>query len=96
MRIKTKFRGIIDGKGEDLRINGAMKKNPKKNEKLEKKEMTKGSSPLNKNKDSKKERVTMEDSKGRTHEGSPLKREKKKVLKIFSRRVEKRGKNSPP
>jgi len=58
--------------------------------------MTKGSSPLNKNKDSKKERVTMEDSKGRTHEGSPLKREKKKVLKIFSRRVEKRGKNSPP
>ena len=38
----------------------------------------------------------MEDSKGRTHEGSPLKREKKKVLKIFSRRVEKRGKNSPP
>jgi len=34
-----------------LRINGAMKKNPKKNEKLEKKEMTKGSSPLNKNKD---------------------------------------------
>ena len=51
MRIKTKFRGIIDGKGEDLRINGAMKKNPKKNEKLEKKEMTKGSSPLNKNKD---------------------------------------------
>jgi len=38
----------------------------------------------------------MEDSKGRTHEGPPLKKRKKKERKIFGRRAEKRGKNSQP